>query len=363
MRFCARFTTGIQSEPAQVVTQKIETLKEIYESHKHPYQGPTSALGALAQTSGEALDGFGESAIDAVKGFNALGMGAAQYTYDWFTGDVDALQKANDKIFYQIFDLCADPTLLVKNITDESSKGIQHVPKAMGKGVFDILTTVLGAGVVGKGGKLAKQETAGASSPLIHKKNMHPDLPEGHIEAPGAEWLPDKHKVLSNKGIATTETAHHSSLLPQRGRLREAHSKKPWKPGDLYPNLLPDRLQKELKSMESTGVTPITIGETGWENALIPYLNDYPQRKMIYVLTENGQLIVGPRAEQYIHLKHAALANGENVFTAGEVIFRQGNSGIEFCKLSPSSGHYKPAPQSIEDVRNILTSTGMKEVE
>lgn len=81
---------------------------------------------------------------------------------------------------------------------------------------------------------------------------------------------------------------------------------------------------------------PVTLTQAQLENA---------ENSFLYVVKEDGSLIIGPRFVGGVKQSHIDLAGGKAVRAAGEVKMLKGRAH----EIDNWSGHYKPSGESARD--------------
>lgn len=108
----------------------------------------------------------------------------------------------------------------------------------------------------------------------------------------------------------------------------------------LYQNKMPRRLVSELADARSVGATP-TRATSLAEVEAAAAASDTGTLK--YVVTESGELVVGPKFRGGVEIKHAVLSGGAPVQAAGEVDIAFGGGRAVGISINSVSGHYQPA--------------------
>jgi hypothetical protein len=121
-----------------------------------------------------------------------------------------------------------------------------------------------------------------------------------------------------------------------------------------FPNQLPNLLPEELAFAESLGVKPTTLGGAGFDETI-------NEGSIKFVVTEGGQLIIGPQEVAGQEISHAVLSGGQPVLTAGQATIAGPGPGGEYYGLAISehSGHFQPSPESLEIARAIFERFGI----
>ncbi|MCB9764051.1 MAG: DUF4157 domain-containing protein [Alphaproteobacteria bacterium] len=103
--------------------------------------------------------------------------------------------------------------------------------------------------------------------------------------------------------------------------------------GRLLRNQVPEGLATELRIAESVGVKPMKAGAEGFE-ALV---NDGPIK---WIITESGELIVGPHTRNGVEISHAVLSGGRPVRAAGQAQIASSGGQHFGLEITPHSGHF-----------------------
>lgn len=101
----------------------------------------------------------------------------------------------------------------------------------------------------------------------------------------------------------------------------------------LFENQLPHRLAQELAEARALGVKPMRVGDPGFEVLV-------NEGTIKFVVTESGELLIGPHTRHGVEISHAVLSRGKPVRAAGEaqVMGLEGNYIVTL--LHPHSGHF-----------------------
>lgn len=113
--------------------------------------------------------------------------------------------------------------------------------------------------------------------------------------------------------------------------------------GRTFPNQVPGQLQQELDAAASVGAKPIKAGSPGFD-ALVN------EGRIKWVITENGELVVGPHTRNGVEISHAVLSGGKPVHAAGQADIATAGGQRVGIDISPHSGHFLDGmPQSVSD--------------
>ena len=126
----------------------------------------------------------------------------------------------------------------------------------------------------------------------------------------------------------------------------------PRNPNRLYHNQMPENLAQELADAARVGVVPTRAGASGFNDLV----NDGTIK---WVVTETGELFVGPHTRFSQEISHAVLANGAPVRAAGEAnISAHGRIRIGM-DITHHSGHYQPSAESVEIGKEAFRRAGV----
>lgn len=101
----------------------------------------------------------------------------------------------------------------------------------------------------------------------------------------------------------------------------------------LFENQLPHRLAHELAEARALGVKPMRVDDP----AFAAMANE---GKVKFVVTESGELLIGPHTRHGVEISHAVLSRGSPVQAAGEAeVFIHGHTKI-VTNLREHSGHF-----------------------
>lgn len=85
--------------------------------------------------------------------------------------------------------------------------------------------------------------------------------------------------------------------------------------------------------------------------------------KFIYTVTSGGEIVVDEeviRGEKTTgRAAHSELAQGKNVYGAGELAFSKENGKWSLTEINNGSGHYRPSVRTLAYVKNLLESKGV----
>jgi hypothetical protein len=124
------------------------------------------------------------------------------------------------------------------------------------------------------------------------------------------------------------------------------------KTAPLFPNQLPDKLADELATAKSKGITPLKVGDPGFDDAI-------NQGTVKYVVTDSGEVLVMPKyAEDGTEISHAVLSGGKPVASAGEAeIMGNATDGYFGTGVLPHSGHFMNGATEEQSNAALQTAT------
>ena len=123
---------------------------------------------------------------------------------------------------------------------------------------------------------------------------------------------------------------------------------------EVFPNMLPERLASELQLAQKLGVTPVLVGEAGFDKAI-----NEGDGQIKWVVTIDGKLRIIPKFVDNQEIAHSVIANGNDVIAAGEAYIA--GAGGEYIELEITnySGHYAPSKASLSIGRANFESYGI----
>ncbi|MCL4229030.1 MAG: hypothetical protein KJZ91_31575, partial [Myxococcales bacterium] len=111
----------------------------------------------------------------------------------------------------------------------------------------------------------------------------------------------------------------------------------------LFRNLLPKKLKQEMAKAAAVGAKPIRAGAPGFDDLV----NAGPIK---WVITEGGELVVGPHTRSTVEISHAVLSRGGPVRAAGQAEIASAGGRRVGLAISAHSGHFlHGAPASVSD--------------
>lgn len=85
--------------------------------------------------------------------------------------------------------------------------------------------------------------------------------------------------------------------------------------------------------------------------------------KFIYVATNDGEIVVDEEvirdSARSGRAAHSELAEGHNVYGAGELVFSKTDGTWSLIEINNGSGHYRPSAAMLPYVKNLITSKGI----
>jgi hypothetical protein len=109
-----------------------------------------------------------------------------------------------------------------------------------------------------------------------------------------------------------------------------------------FTNLLPERLDSELKSAQKLGVKPLQVGQPGFDGMI-------NLGTVKWAVTEDNKLFVVPSIFKNTEIFHSVLSNGKPVLAAGGAdVFQDGKGGYILGSINNKTGHFKASVESIQ---------------
>jgi hypothetical protein len=109
-----------------------------------------------------------------------------------------------------------------------------------------------------------------------------------------------------------------------------------------FSNLLPERLETELKSAQQLGVKPLQVGQSGFDAVI-------NLGTVKWAVTEDNKLFVVPSVFKTVEIYHSVLSGGKPVLAAGGAdIFQDGKGGYLLGSINNKTGHFKASVESIQ---------------
>lgn len=108
-----------------------------------------------------------------------------------------------------------------------------------------------------------------------------------------------------------------------------------------YSNRLPEQFQADLEDAERLGAEPMSPDDPRFDE--LRQQAEAEAEPLNYVVTEQGELIVGPSRVGGKEIRHSVLADGEPVRAAGQVDL----AGNTVTYIDNDSGHYQPSADSL----------------
>lgn len=120
----------------------------------------------------------------------------------------------------------------------------------------------------------------------------------------------------------------------------------------VFSNKLPEQLDAELATAARVGVKPMRAGADGFDDLL-------NEGTIKWVVTESGELMVGPHTRQGIEISHAVLSNGAPVKAAGQANIASSGGQRFGLELTNHSGHFQPSLESLDIGREAFEAIGV----
>lgn len=120
----------------------------------------------------------------------------------------------------------------------------------------------------------------------------------------------------------------------------------------LYSNKLAGRYGDEAAAADAVNMTGVPAGSPEFDLLVIQ------EARLIYVVTEQDELIVGPDVGW--PLSHAVLAENRTVFAAGEVSLAVAGDVRMAVDLNNKSGHYEPDPDCLDEAVRAFEHAGFE---
>lgn len=120
-----------------------------------------------------------------------------------------------------------------------------------------------------------------------------------------------------------------------------------------------ESLTKEIQSLYEE-----KIGEEDWQQIGVRILEENTQNmiKFIYVIRADGELVVSEeiiRGEVSGRAAHSELANGRNIYGAGELAFAKQDGRWVLVEINNGSGHYRPNFLTLNYVEAAIKKAGI----
>lgn len=125
-----------------------------------------------------------------------------------------------------------------------------------------------------------------------------------------------------------------------------------------------DRIAKSMEGLVSL-YKEVLGGEKEWDKVAkrISERIDQNMIKFIYAVKSDGEIVVGEeiiRGDVSGRAAHSELAQGRNVYGAGELAFTKNKDGQwTLSEINNGSGHYRPSVLTLPYVKNLLKSRGI----
>jgi hypothetical protein len=129
--------------------------------------------------------------------------------------------------------------------------------------------------------------------------------------------------------LPATAVAMVASHIGGQGELRTVRSSQ----GELFENQVPERFASELALAKKLGIRPVNPSDPEF----LRYANEGTVK---WVVTQEGELLIIPRAWRGMEIAHSVASGGRPVFAAGEAeIAIQGSTRFG-TEITSHSGHY-----------------------
>ena len=125
-------------------------------------------------------------------------------------------------------------------------------------------------------------------------------------------------------------------------------------PAKTFPNTLPDRLADETELAKELGVTPVQVGQPGFDKAI-----NEDDGQVKWVITKDGELWIIPKYVDNQEIAHSVIANGGDVIAAGEATIAGSDGSYIGLEITNHSGHYQPSVESLNVAREIFKEYGI----
>ncbi len=120
----------------------------------------------------------------------------------------------------------------------------------------------------------------------------------------------------------------------------------------MFHNTLPDRLREELQVAIELGISPLRVGDPGFDRVVAA-------GTVKWAVTVEGELLVIPKFVQGQELAHTVLTNGGPVLAAGEVEIVRTNGQYGVLDINAHSGHYQPDRASLRLGEQAFVNRGI----
>lgn len=122
--------------------------------------------------------------------------------------------------------------------------------------------------------------------------------------------------------------------------------------GRLFANQLPSRLGVELTLARQLGVTPLRVGEPGFDAAI-------GGGTVKWALTATGELLFVPKFVRGVELAHTVITQGDPVRAAGEAEIVRLDDRYGLIGINAHSGHYQPDQASLRIGERAFDNAGI----
>ena len=120
-----------------------------------------------------------------------------------------------------------------------------------------------------------------------------------------------------------------------------------------FRNQLPGELASKLGTARALGVSPIRAGGRGFDSLV-------NSGTIKWVVTESGELMVGPHSINGVEISHAVLSGGAPVRAAGQANIAA-TSGVRVgLDINNHSGHFRPSAESLQIGVDAFAALGVQ---
>jgi RHS repeat-associated protein len=120
-----------------------------------------------------------------------------------------------------------------------------------------------------------------------------------------------------------------------------------------FPNQLAGDLPAELELAERLGVEPVRGGTQAFDKLIAE------QETIKFVVTESGELLVGPHTVAGEQISHAVLSGGADVIAAGQAQIAKGAGQYFGISITRHSGHFKPSAATLDLAKKAFATLGI----
>ena len=119
-----------------------------------------------------------------------------------------------------------------------------------------------------------------------------------------------------------------------------------------FANQLAGSYADEVADAARAGVSPMRAGAAGFDDLV----NEGPIK---WVVTESGELVVGPHTRNGIEISHAVLSGGAPVRAAGQANIAAAGGSRVGLEITNHSGHFKPSAESLQIGKDAFRALGI----